>query len=189
MSFESENTTPSIILCVFPHLEKILLLNSIDSTKNIITLNSKIMFNDDFYDSIESKFSEEIRSGRFSILSPNGVPEKIETILRDETISRIMDSIKDEFGYFEEISQELISIFFFSGQVLSFNKKELMSAISIIYKDRFSKDSLEEMSETLFQLSLKEKNIIDKSKNNDLYDLITGQQGEFATIWDKDSIT
>ena len=42
------------------------------------------------------------------------------------------------------------------------------------------------MSETLFQLSLKEKNIIDKSKNNDLYDLITGQQGEFATIWDKD---
>ena len=64
-----------------------------------------------------------------------------------------------------------------------------MSAISIIYKDRFSKDSLEEMSETLFQLSLKEKNIIDKSKNNDLYDLITGQQGEFATIWDKDSIT
>ena len=65
----------------------------------------------------------------------------------------------------------------------------LMSAISIIYKDRFSKDSLEEMSETLFQLSLKEKNIIDKSKNNDLYDLITGQQGEFATIWDKDSIT
>ena len=45
------------------------------------------------------------------------------------------------------------------------------------------------MSETLFQLSLKEKNIIDKSKNNDLYDLITGQQGEFATIWDKDSIT
>ena len=83
MSFESENTTPSIILCVFPHLEKILLLNSIDSTKNIITLNSKIMFNDDFYDSIESKFSEEIRSGRFSILSPNGVPEKIETILRD----------------------------------------------------------------------------------------------------------
>ena len=64
-----------------------------------------------------------------------------------------------------------------------------MSAISIIYKDRFSKESLEEMSETLFQLSLKEKNIIDKSKNNDLYDLITGQQGEFATIWDKDSIT
>ena len=47
MSFESENTTPSIILCVFPHLEKILLLNSIDSTKNIITLNSKIMFNDE----------------------------------------------------------------------------------------------------------------------------------------------
>ena len=26
-------------------------------------------------------------------------------------------------------------------------------------------------------------------ENNDLYDLITGQQGEFATIWDKDSIT
>ncbi|MFL2673305.1 MAG: hypothetical protein ACJ0G3_01315, partial [Dehalococcoidia bacterium] len=77
------------------------------------------MFNDDFYDSIESKFSEAIRSGRFSILSPNGVPEKIENILRDETISRIMDSIKDELGYFEEISQELISIFFFSGQVLS----------------------------------------------------------------------
>ena len=87
------------------------------------------------------------------------------------------------------MEKRIISIFFFSGQVLSFNKKELMSAISIIYKDRFSKDSLEEMSETLFQLSLKEKNIIDKSKNNDLYDLITGQQGEFATIWDKDSIT
>ena len=34
-----------------------------------------------------------------------------------------------------------------------------------------------------------EKSIIDKVKNNDLYDLITGQQGEFATIWDKDSIT
>ena len=189
MSFESENTMPSIILCVFPHLEKILLLNSIDSTKNIITLNSKIMFNEDFYDSIESKFSKEIRSGGFSILSPNGIPEKIENILRDETIERIMESVRDELGYFKEISHELISIFFFSGQVLSFNKKELMSAISVIYKDKFSKELLEEMAETLFRLALKEKNIIEKVKNNDLYDLITGQQGEFATIWDKDSIT
>jgi hypothetical protein len=64
-----------------------------------------------------------------------------------------------------------------------------MSAISVIYKDKFSKELLEEMAETLFRLALKEKNIIEKVKNNDLYDLITGQQGEFATIWDKDSIT
>jgi len=83
----------------------------------------------------------------------------------------------------------LISIFFFSGQVLSFSKEELMSALLVIYKERFSKELLEEMVDTLFQLSLKEKSIIDKVKNNDLYDLITGQQGEFATIWDKDSIT
>ena len=64
-----------------------------------------------------------------------------------------------------------------------------MSALLVIYKERFSKELLEEMVDTLFQLSLKEKSIINKVKNNDLYDLITGQQGEFATIWDKDSIT
>ena len=64
-----------------------------------------------------------------------------------------------------------------------------MSAISVIYKDKFSEELLEEMAETLFRLSLEEKSIIEKVKNNDLYDLITGQQGEFATIWDKDSIT
>ena len=189
MSFESDNSMPSIILCVFPNLEKILLLNSINDSKNIIALNSEIMFNEDFYDSIESKFSKEIRSGNFSILSPNGVPEKVENILRDETISRIMNSVRDELRYFEEISHELISIFFFSGQVLSFSKEELMSALLVIYKERFSKELLEEMVDTLFQLSLKEKSIINKVKNNDLYDLITGQQGEFATIWDKDSIT
>ena len=109
MSFESDNSMPSIILCVFPNLEKILLLNSINDSKNIIALNSEIMFNEDFYDSIESKFSKEIRSGNFSILSPNGVPEKVENILRDETISRIMNSVRDELRYFEEMSFKKIA--------------------------------------------------------------------------------
>jgi len=189
MSFEPENMNPNIILCIFPHLEKILVINSTNIGENIITLNSEMMLDEQFFDSIESKFSKAIRSGNFSILTPNGVPEKVENILRDETIGIIMDMVNQKLSFLKDISHESISIFFFSGQVLGFNKDELLSALNAIYKEKFDNDYLSEIAQTLFKLSTEEKILIEKIKNNELYDLITGQQGEFATIWDKDSIT
>ena len=125
MSFESNNFEPNIILCVFPNLEKILFLSSGSHDKNLFTIQSKFIFDEEFFDSIESKFSKTLRSGNLSLLGPNGVPEKIENILRDETIETIIDSVNQKLELNSEVNQENISIFFFSGQVLNFDYDEL----------------------------------------------------------------
>ena len=44
------------------------------------------------------------------------------------------------------------------------------------------------MTDLLIDLIKQEKELISKTKNSEMYNIITGNQGEFATIWDKDSI-
>ena len=44
------------------------------------------------------------------------------------------------------------------------------------------------MTILLIDLIKDEKELINKNKNSELYNIITGKQGENATIWDKDSI-
>ena len=44
------------------------------------------------------------------------------------------------------------------------------------------------MTILLIDLIKDEKELINKNKNSELYNIITGNQGEYATIWDKDSI-
>ena len=188
MSFESNNFEPNIILCVFPNLEKILFLSSSSHDKNLFTIQSKFIFDDEFFDSIESKFSKTLRSGNLSLLGPNGVPEKIENILRDETIETIIDSVNQKLELNSDVNQENISIFFFSGQVLNFNNDELENALKSIFYDDIDKTLLMDMTELLIDLIKQEKELINKTKNSEMYNIITGNQGEFATIWDKDSI-
>ena len=48
MSFESNNFEPNIILCVFPNLEKILFLSSGSHDKNLFTIQSKFIFDEEF---------------------------------------------------------------------------------------------------------------------------------------------
>ncbi|MFL2677373.1 MAG: hypothetical protein ACJ0HA_02790 [Dehalococcoidia bacterium] len=188
MSFESNNFEPNIILCVFPNLEKILFLSSESSDKNLFTIKSKFIFDDEFFDSIENKFSKTLRSGNLSLLGPNGVPEKIENILRDETIETIIDSVNQKLELNSDINQDNISIFFFSGQVLNFDDDELENALKSIFTDEIDNTLLNEMTILLLDLINDEKELINKNKNSELYNIITGNQGEYATIWDKDSI-
>ena len=188
MSFESNNFEPNIILCVFPNLEKILFLSSESSDKNLFTIKSKFIFDDEFFDSIENKFSKTLRSGNLSLLGPNGVPEKIENILRDETIETIIDSVNQKLELNSDINQDNISIFFFSGQVLNFDEDELENALKSIFSDEIDNTLLNEMTILLLDLINDEKELINKNKNSELYNIITGNQGEYATIWDKDSI-
>ena len=188
MPFESNNFEPNIILCVFPNLEKILFLSSESSDKNLFTIKSKFIFDDEFFDSIENKFSKTLRSGNLSLLGPNGVPEKIENILRDETIETIIDSVNQKLELNSDINQDNISIFFFSGQVLNFDDNELENALRSIFSDEIENTLLNEMTILLLDLINDEKELINKNKNNELYNIITGNQGEYATIWDKDSI-
>ena len=188
MPFESNNFEPNIILCVFPNLEKILFLSSESSNKNLFTIKSKFIFDDEFFDSIENKFSKTLRSGNLSLLGPNGVPEKIENILRDETIETIIDSVNQKLELNSDINQDNISIFFFSGQVLNFDDTELENALRSIFSDEIENTLLNEMTILLLDLINDEKELINKNKNNELYNIITGNQGEYATIWDKDSI-
>jgi hypothetical protein len=188
MSFESNNFEPNIILCVFPNLEKILFLSSESNDKNLFTIKSKFIFDDEFFDSIENKFSKTLRSGNLSLLGPNGVPEKIENILRDETIETIIDSVNQKLELNSDIKQDNISIFFFSGQVLNFDDNELENALKSIFSDEIEDTLLNEMTILLIDLIRDEKELINKNKNSELYNIITGNQGEYATIWDKDSI-
>ena len=188
MSFESNNFEPNIILCVFPNLEKILFLSSEPKDKNLFTIKSKFIFDDEFFDSIENKFSKTLRSGNLSLLGPNGVPEKIENILRDETIETIIDSVNQKLELNSDINQDNISIFFFSGQVLNFDDNELENALKSIFSDEIEGSLLNEMTILLIDLIKDEKELINKNKNSELYNIITGNQGEYATIWDKDSI-
>ena len=188
MSFESNNFEPNIILCVFPNLEKILFLSSEIQNKNLFTIKSKFIFDEEFFDSIESKFSKTLRSGNLSLLGPNGVPEKIENILRDETIDTIIDSVNQKLELNSEINQENISIFFFSGQVLNFDNIELENALKSIFSEEIDNSLLNDMTVLLTDLIKQEKDLINKTKDSEMYNIITGNQGEFATIWDKDSI-
>ena len=56
--------------------------------------------------------SLNIKEGEIiALLGPNGVPEKIENILRDETIETIIDSVNQKLELNSEVNQENISIF------------------------------------------------------------------------------
>ena len=158
------------------------------SWKSFTELTTKFIFDDEFFDSIENKFSKTLRSGNLSLLGPNGVPEKIENILRDETIETIVDSVNQKLELNSDIDQDNISIFFFSGQVLNFDDNELENALKSIFSDEIDDTLLNEMTILLIDLINDEKELINKNKNSELYNIITGNQGEYATIWDKDSI-
>ena len=186
MSPNTENDAPDMILCVFPNAHKVLLLSSKSESNTEFALDSDFIFGEHFYSSVEAKINGEIRSNNFHPLSGNGIPEKVENIVREATISSILEALNDKIG--KSISQDSISIFFFSGQVLNFSNSELSQAVMAIYGETVSGSMIEDMVKQLISLSSEEKELLEKSKNNELYSLITGQQGEFATIWDKDNI-
>ena len=72
--------------------------------------------------------------------------------------------------------------------MLNFDDDELENALKSIFSDEIDNTLLNEMTILLLDLINDEKELINKNKNSELYNIITGNQGEYATIWDKDSI-
>ena len=134
MSPNTENDAPDMILCVFPNAHKVLLLSNQSESNTEYALDSDFVFGENFYSSIEAKINSEIRSNNFHLLSGNGIPEKVENIVREATISAILEALNDKIG--KSISQDSISSLTIST---SFKLNSLIfSPTSTIVVDAFS---------------------------------------------------
>ena len=85
---------PDIQLCIFPHLPEFLVIDAREENPQVLVLSTDDVFSQEFYQTVESEFSEILRSSSESLFSHLvNLPIVIDETVRDIAMTFILDRL------------------------------------------------------------------------------------------------
>ena len=85
---------PDIQLCIFPHLPEFLVIAAREENPQVLVLSTDDVFSQEFYQTVESEFSEILRSSSESLFSHLvNLPIVIDETVRDIAMTFILDRL------------------------------------------------------------------------------------------------
>ena len=102
---------PDIQLCIFPHLPEFLVIDSRGQNPQVTVLATQEVFNEEFYRTVESEFSETIRSSNEFLFSHLiNLPIVVEEAVRDIAMTFILDKIGVQVDDDDEIPSVVVYV-------------------------------------------------------------------------------
>jgi|TARA_B100000809_G_scaffold15833_1_gene14238 hypothetical protein len=174
---------PDIQLCIFPHLPEFLVIDSREETPKVMLLNTDDVFDEEFYRTVESEFSETLRSSSEFLFSHfMNLPISIEESVRDIAMTFILDRLGVQVDDEDEIPS--VVVYVVSGGALTSHSEKILDGLKDLIDTSSRSLEAEHWEDTIADLVERESVIMQKVNERQMEDALKGDSPDYFTLWE-----
>ncbi len=174
---------PDIQLCIFPHLPEFLVIDSREETPQVMLLNTDDVFDEEFYRTVESEFSETLRSSSEFLFSHfMNLPVSIEESVRDIAMTFILERLGVQVDDEDEIPS--VVVYVVSGGALTSHAGKILDGLNDLIHTSSSGPEAEHWEATIADLVERESVIMKKVNEQQMEDALKGDSPDYFTLWE-----
>ena len=174
---------PDIQLCLFPHLPEFLVIDSREENPRVLLLNTNDVFDEEFYRTVESEFSDELRgSSDFLFSHFMNLPVSIEESVRDIAMTFILDRLGVQVDSEEDIPA--VVVYVVSGGALTSHAGKILDGLSDLIGSVSTVAESDYWGNTLADLIQRETDIIQQVNEQQMEDVLKGDSPDYFTLWE-----
>jgi hypothetical protein len=174
---------PDIQLCIFPHLPEFLVVDSRAENPQVLVLNTDDVFDDEFYRTVESEFSESLRSpGEFVFSHLINLPILVEETVRDIAMTLILDRLGVQVDDEDEIPS--VVVYVVSGGALSTHTGKILEGLKDLIHSSFKGSESDWWEHTITDLVQRETAILKKLNEQQVAEALKGDSPDYFTLWE-----
>ena len=174
---------PDIQLCIFPHLPEFLVIDSREEDPRVLVLNTDDVFNDEFYRTVESEFSESLRSSS-EFIFPHliNLPIVVEETVRDIAMTFILDRIGVQVDDEDEIPS--VVVYVVSGGALATHTGRILEGLKDLIHTSYKGSESDWWEHTISDLVERETAILQKLNEQQVAEAFKGDSPDYFTLWE-----
>ena len=174
---------PDIQLCLFPHLPEFLVIDSREENPRVLLLNTNDVFDEEFYHTVESEFSDALRgSSDFLFSHFMNLPVSIEESVRDIAMTFILDRLGVQVDSEEDIPA--VVVYVVSGGALTSHAGKILDGLSDLIGSVSTVAEADYWGNTLADLIQRETDIIQQVNEQQMEDVLKGDSPDYFTLWE-----
>ena len=174
---------PDIQLCLFPHLPEFLVIDSREKNPRVLLLNTNDVFDEEFYRTVESEFSETLRaSSNFLFSHFMNLPVSIEESVRDIAMTFILDRLGVQIESDDDIPA--VVVYVVSGGALTSHAGKILDGLSDLIGSVSDVAESDYWTETLANLIQRETDIVQQMSEQQMEDVLKGDSPDYFTLWE-----
>ena len=174
---------PDIQLCIFPHLAEFLVIDSRELNPQVLVLNTDDVFNEEFYRTVESEFSEALRSSGESLFSHLiNLPIIIDETVRDVAMTFILDRLGVQVDDEDEIPS--VVVYVVSSGALAAHTGRILEGLNELVQSTFTGSESDWWERTIADLVERETAILQKLNNRQVTEALKGDSPDYFTLWE-----
>ena len=173
---------PDLQLCIFPHLQEMLVIDQRGEGWNISLLNASDVFTTDFFKAVEEEFSESLRAHtHFLFAHLINLPMQLEETIRDTVMSFILDRL----GVTQD-SEEFptVIVFIVSGGALTAQPDQVLEGLKKVLRDHCGEAAVEQWQGDLSRLISEESAILQTVTSQELDQALKDDTPDYFTLWE-----
>ena len=174
---------PDIQLCIFPHLSEFLAIDAREENPQVLVLSTDYVFNEEFYLTVESKFSEMLRSSSESLFSHLvNLPIVIDETVRDIAMTFILDRLGVQVDDEDQIPS--VVVYVVSGGTLAAHTEKILDGLNDLIDTRFSNAESNRWKHTIADLVERETAILTMLNEHQVEEALKGDSPDYFTLWE-----
>ena len=174
---------PDIQLCIFPHLPEFLVIDSREENPQVLLLNTDEVFNEEFYRTVESEFSEALRSSNEFLFSHIiNLPIVVEETVRDIAMTFILDRLGVQVDDEDEIPS--VVVYVVSGGALAAHTAKILAALKELIHSNFKSSESSRWEHTIADLVEREMTILKELNEQQVAEALKGDSPDYFTLWE-----
>ena len=174
---------PDIQLCLFPHLPEFLVIDSRQENPHVLVLNTDDVFNEEFYRTVESEFSEALRaSSNFLFSHFMNLPVSIEESVRDIAMTFILDRLGVQVDHEDDLPA--VVVYVVSGGALTSHGGKILEGLRDLISSASNGAESDYWSDTLADLVQRETDIMEHLNEHQMEDALKGDSPDYFTLWE-----
>ena len=174
---------PEIQLCIFPHLPEFLVIDNREENPQVLLLNTDDVFGEEFYRTVESEFSESLRSSSEFLFSHfMNLPIIVEETVRDIAMTFILDRLGVQVDDEDEIPS--VVVYVVSGGALTTHAGKILEGLKDLIHSNFKGSESDRWGETIADLLERETIIMQKLNEQQMAEALTSDSPDYFTLWE-----
>ena len=174
---------PDIQLCIFPHLPEFLVIDSRTENPQVLLLNTDDVFDEEFYRTVESEFSDALRSSSEFLFSHfMNLPIAIEETVRDIAMTFILDRLGVQVDDEDEIPS--VVVYVVSGGALTSHAGKILDGLKDLIRASFNGPESDRWGDTIADLVERESIIMRKVNEQQMEDALKVDSPDYFTLWE-----
>ena len=174
---------PDIQLCIFPHLPEFLVIDSREENPQVLLLSTDDVFDEEFYRTVESEFSEALRSsGEFLFSHFINLPITVEETVRDIAMSFILERLGVQVDEEDEIPS--VVVYVISGGALATHAGKILESLKDLIHANSDGSESDRWGDTIADLVDRETVILKKLNEQQVAEALKGDSPDYFTLWE-----